>query len=122
MLVPALAVWLCQGSLAFCLNAIWQTDIPKPFQDFYSYFNEQSDPKRLLGFSKRGTKHYATPGAGQSPNSCQHTKLHCHDHPVDVPAGTYQAGDWLMFGAETTGLPTEVCLNTCGCTRLMYTK
>ncbi|KAA6425946.1 MAG: tRNA (cytidine(34)-2 -O)-methyltransferase-like [Trebouxia sp. A1-2] len=52
------------------------------WQDFYSYFNEQSDPKRLLGFSKRGTKHYATPG-------------------------TYQAGDWLMFGAETTGLPTE---------------
>ena len=27
-----------------------------------------------------------------------------------LPAGTYQAGDWLMFGAETTGLPQEVCL------------
>ncbi len=38
----------------------------KPFQDFYSYFNEQSDPKRLFGFSKHGTKHYATPGAGQA--------------------------------------------------------
>ena len=23
--------------------------------------------------------------------------------------GTYQPGDWLMFGAETTGLPKEVC-------------
>ena len=66
ILVTALAVWLSQGSLPFCLKAVWQTNIPKPFQDFYSYFNEQSDPKRLFGFSKRGTKHYATPGAGQA--------------------------------------------------------
>ena len=54
------------GLLALCLKAVWQTNIPKPFQDFYSHFNEQSDPKRLFGFSKRGTKHYATPGAGQA--------------------------------------------------------
>jgi len=25
-------------------------------------------------------------------------------------AGMYQSGDWLMFGAETTGLPKEVTL------------
>ena len=25
-------------------------------------------------------------------------------------AGLYREGDWLLFGAETTGLPEEVCL------------
>lgn len=52
------------------------------WQEFYNYFNDQPDPKRLFGFSKFGTQHYATPGM-------------------------YQSGDWLMFGAETTGLPKE---------------
>ncbi|KAL3148016.1 hypothetical protein ABBQ38_014308 [Trebouxia sp. C0009 RCD-2024] len=52
------------------------------WEAFYDYFNNQPDPKRLFGYSKFGQAYYATPGL-------------------------YQAGDWLMFGAETTGLPKE---------------
>lgn len=52
------------------------------WQDFYSFWSEQQGQKRLLAFSKAGTCHYAMPGL-------------------------YKAGDWLLFGAETTGLPQE---------------
>jgi len=38
---------------------------------------------RLIAFSKFGKKPHTSPG-------------------------TYQKGDWLLFGAETTGLPDEV--------------
>jgi len=31
-------------------------------QEFYGHFQELEGPKRLLGFSKSGQKHYATPG------------------------------------------------------------
>ena len=37
---------------------------------------------RLIGFSKHGTRHHAA-------------------------EGTYRPGDWLLFGAETSGLPPE---------------
>ncbi len=30
-------------------------------QDFYGHFQEQEGPKRLLGFSKAGKQHYASP-------------------------------------------------------------
>ncbi|CAL5222882.1 g5309 [Coccomyxa viridis] len=52
------------------------------WQDFYGHFQEQEGPKRLLGFSKAGKQHYASPSL-------------------------YRKGDWLLFGAETTGLPGE---------------
>lgn len=52
------------------------------WQHFQSYFSAQASPKRLLAFSKFGVQHYAAPGM-------------------------YQPGDWLLFGAETTGLPPE---------------
>ncbi|CAL8471777.1 g11319 [Coccomyxa elongata] len=56
--------------------------IHNSWQDFNSFWSEQQGQKRLLAFSKAGTCHYATPGL-------------------------YKAGDWLLFGAETTGLPQE---------------
>ena len=31
-------------------------------QAFYSYFQQQPDPKRLFGYSKYGMRHYAEPG------------------------------------------------------------
>ncbi|EIE21733.1 S-adenosyl-L-methionine dependent tRNA/rRNA methyltransferase [Coccomyxa subellipsoidea C-169] len=52
-------------------------------KEFHSFWSGQQGPKRLLAFSKAGSCHYATPGL-------------------------YQSGDWLLFGAETTGLPQEV--------------
>jgi tRNA (cytidine/uridine-2'-O-)-methyltransferase len=53
------------------------------WDEFYSFFNQLDDPnKRLVGFSKLGTTHHAT-------------------------EGMYPPGTWLMFGAETTGLPPE---------------
>ncbi|CAI5475054.1 unnamed protein product [Closterium sp. Yama58-4] len=48
---------------------------------FMEYFNQQPEPKRLIAFSKRG--------------SVPH-------HDIQ-----YQPGDWLLFGAETFGLPPE---------------
>ncbi|KAK9825876.1 hypothetical protein WJX81_008379 [Elliptochloris bilobata] len=60
--------------VAVCVHADWD--------EFAEYFDEQPMPRRLVGFSKRGKVHYATPGL-------------------------YTPGDWLLFGAETTGLPAE---------------
>ncbi|GJP32676.1 hypothetical protein CLOM_g17278 [Closterium sp. NIES-68] len=48
---------------------------------FMEYFQQQPEPKRLIAFSKRG--------------SVPHHNIH------------YQPGDWLLFGAETFGLPPE---------------
>ncbi len=31
-------------------------------QEFYGHFQELEGPKRLLGFSKAGKQHYASPG------------------------------------------------------------
>jgi tRNA (cytidine/uridine-2'-O-)-methyltransferase len=53
------------------------------WDEFYAFFNSLEGPKRLVGFSKLGTKHHAT-------------------------EGMYPPGTWLMVGAETTGLPPEV--------------
>ena len=55
------------------------------WDEFYSFFNSLPGPKRLVGFSKLGKVHHAT-------------------------EGMYPPGTWLMFGAETTGLPPEVSL------------
>ncbi|GBG64336.1 hypothetical protein CBR_g41537 [Chara braunii] len=51
------------------------------WDDFLDYFLGQQDPKRLIAFTKRGADTY--------------TKT------------DYRPGDWLLFGAETTGLPEE---------------
>ena len=32
-------------------------------QEFAAFFNAQAQPRRLVGFSKRGKAHYATPSA-----------------------------------------------------------
>ena len=32
----------------------------------------------------------------------------CCQHQRCLNAGTYQPGDWLLFGSETQGLPEEV--------------
>ena len=56
------------------------------WDEFYSFFNQLEGPKRLVGFSKLGNTHHAT-------------------------EGMYTPGTWLMFGAETTGLPPEVSYN-----------
>ena len=52
---------------------------------FNAFREAQEGSSRLIAFSKFGKRHHATPG-------------------------TYQKGDWLLFGAETTGLPPEVAL------------
>jgi tRNA (cytidine/uridine-2'-O-)-methyltransferase len=57
--------------------------VHRDWDEFYSFFNKLEEPKRLVGFSKLGTTHHAT-------------------------EGMYPPGTWLMFGAETTGLPPEV--------------
>lgn len=52
------------------------------WEDFYDYFQQQPGG-RLIAFSKFSEVSYTA-------------------------AGTYQPGDWLLFGAETTGLPQQV--------------
>eukprot|EP00873_Tetraselmis_striata_P043233 jgi/Tetstr1/463497/TSEL_000746.t1 len=52
------------------------------WKDFYAYFSSLQKPARLVAFSKFGTANYSAPG-------------------------TYQPGDWLMFGSEIDGLPDE---------------
>jgi len=68
-------------------------------EDFGAYFNALPVPKRIFGFSKFATRHYAastTPTSNEKGSASQ------------VTVGTaYRKGDWLMFGAETTGLPQE---------------
>lgn len=51
------------------------------WETFHQFFQELAGPKRLVAFSKLGRKHYA--------------------------GFAYHPGDWLLFGAETTGLPDE---------------
>ncbi len=58
--------------------------VHEDWQAFEEFWKQQPGPKRLVAFSKFGRQHYASPGV-------------------------YQPGDWLLFGAETTGLPAEVC-------------
>ncbi|KAK9814364.1 hypothetical protein WJX72_004582 [[Myrmecia] bisecta] len=57
-------------------------NVHESWEAFVEFFQAQPDPKRMLGFSKLATRHYALPD-------------------------TYRPGDWLLFGAETTGLPPE---------------
>ncbi len=52
------------------------------WESFYEFFKKQ-DRGRLIAFSKFSDASYTAPG-------------------------TYHPGDWLLFGAETTGLPPEV--------------
>ncbi|KAL4562271.1 hypothetical protein LXL04_034470 [Taraxacum kok-saghyz] len=49
--------------------------------DFRDYFKQQKGEKRLLAFTKRGTNIHSD--------------------------FSYQRGDWLVFGSETSGLPPE---------------
>ncbi|CAL0326151.1 unnamed protein product [Lupinus luteus] len=53
--------------------------------DFQDYFRQQEGEKRLLAFTKRGTKIHS-----------------------DFP---YRKGDYLLFGSETSGLPPEALLD-----------
>lgn len=54
------------------------------FEDFHAFFQSLTGPKKLVAFSKLGKRHYAEDGLYQKGTST-----------------------WLMFGAETTGLPPE---------------
>lgn len=64
---------------------------------FYSYWREElGSPGRLVAFSKFGARPHAEEGA-------------------------YEPGDWLLFGAETTGLPDaahDACAATGGVRRI----
>uniref|UniRef100_A0A7N0ZSE3 tRNA/rRNA methyltransferase SpoU type domain-containing protein n=1 Tax=Kalanchoe fedtschenkoi TaxID=63787 RepID=A0A7N0ZSE3_KALFE len=53
--------------------------------EFREYFQQQEGEKRLLAFTKRGTK--------------AHSDF------------LYRKGDWLVFGSETSGLPPEAILD-----------
>ena len=50
-------------------------------QEFAEFFEAQTRPRRLVGFSKRGTVHYATPGAtlllGHLPLQCRAARITC---------------------------------------------
>lgn len=52
------------------------------WSEFLDYFKQQEGQKRLLAFTKRG--------------KTLHTDM------------TYKPGDWLVFGSEPSGLPSEV--------------
>eukprot|EP01025_Chloroclados_australasicus_P066113 TRINITY_DN9045_c0_g1_i1.p1 TRINITY_DN9045_c0_g1~~TRINITY_DN9045_c0_g1_i1.p1 ORF type:complete len:238 (-),score=32.40 TRINITY_DN9045_c0_g1_i1:258-971(-) len=54
--------------------------VHKSWEQFFEFFKQEPEPRRLIAFSKFATKKHATPG-------------------------TFKKGDWLLFGAETTGLP-----------------
>ncbi|KAF6265605.1 Alpha/beta knot methyltransferase [Scenedesmus sp. NREL 46B-D3] len=53
------------------------------WEAFFAYFQGLPGPKRLIGYSVYGDTYYAG------------------------PEFTYTSGDWLLFGAETTGLPLQ---------------
>ncbi|KAK9282756.1 hypothetical protein L1049_010977 [Liquidambar formosana] len=53
--------------------------------EFREYLRQQDGEKRLLAFTKRGTKIHSD--------------------------FSYRRGDWLVFGSETSGLPPEVLLD-----------
>lgn len=61
--------------------------VHESWEEFHAFFEEVRRRRggRLIAFSKFGSMHHAT-------------------------EGTYQPGDWLLFGAETTGLPEQVGL------------
>ncbi|EFJ50659.1 hypothetical protein VOLCADRAFT_45595, partial [Volvox carteri f. nagariensis] len=50
---------------------------------FFAFFQQLPNPKRLVAFTVYGDKYYAG------------------------PEFSYQPGDWLVFGAETSGLPPK---------------
>ncbi|KAK9843068.1 hypothetical protein WJX74_006512 [Apatococcus lobatus] len=56
--------------------------IHESWQDFVRHVESQPGKQKLIGFSKRGSIHHATPGL-------------------------YQSSSWLLYGAETDGLPPE---------------
>jgi len=62
-------------------------DVHKDWQAFDEFRRRQPGSGRLVAFSKFGRRHHATPD-------------------------TFLEGDWLLFGAETTGLPDEVRQST----------
>ncbi|XP_017234903.1 uncharacterized protein LOC108208843 [Daucus carota subsp. sativus] len=55
------------------------------WEEFREYFRQQKGEKRLLAFTKRGTNIHSD--------------------------FSYRRGDWLVFGAETFGLPAEALLD-----------
>ncbi|KAL4427469.1 hypothetical protein ABPG77_000758 [Micractinium sp. CCAP 211/92] len=59
-------------------------DVHPSWAAFLEFWQQQPGPKQLVGYSKFARRHYASEGL--------------------YPAGT---STWLMFGAETTGLPEE---------------
>jgi hypothetical protein len=59
-------------------------DVHDSWQAFLEFWQQQEGPKQLVGYSKFARQHYASDGL--------------------YPRGT---ATWLMFGAETTGLPPE---------------
>jgi len=78
----------------------WKSVCVKVHDDwdaFYAYWRELGDERgRLVAFSKFGARPHAEDGA-------------------------YRPGDWLLFGAETTGLPDaamEACKATGGVRRI----
>lgn len=86
---------------------------------FHDFFREQGRG-RLIAFSKFGQKPHTAPGTYQPgaesviTNRCQHCcneSIHPgkeHMPPLMKAASCTAAGDWLLFGAETSGLPVEV--------------
>ena len=83
------------GNALSCAIYAFQVLVPVPqhhyltsacwlhLQAFSTFYAELPPPKRLIGYSKFAEDIYSAPNL-------------------------YRPGDWLMFGAETSGLPPEV--------------
>ena len=80
-LLPSVVLVLLCAGLDYCNFIV--VNVHKDWQAFNEFRKQQHDGGRLVAFSKFGRRHHATPD-------------------------TYRKGDWLLFGAETTGLPAEV--------------
>ncbi|KAJ7549312.1 hypothetical protein O6H91_07G048700 [Diphasiastrum complanatum] len=72
--------------------------VHQSWTQFYEFFEQQEGEKRLIAFTKRG--------------ACSHTddliQYYSGWHPgFSLQGISYRPGDWLLFGSETKGLPTE---------------
>lgn len=61
-------------------------DVHPSWDAFYAHWQAQPGPKQLVGYTKFASQHYASEG---------------------LYSGGGSGATWLMFGAETTGLPDE---------------
>jgi tRNA (cytidine/uridine-2'-O-)-methyltransferase len=65
-------------------------NVHKSWEDFYQHFSSLEGPTRLVAYTVYGSSYYGG------------------------PEFTYRPGDWLVYGAETTGLPEQAHVDVLG--------